>query len=192
MKKILYLATQSDFGGAQKYVYDLSANFSKNYAITVAGGEQGYKGELAQKLAEKNVKYIYLSHLKRAISPLHDWLAFWQIVKLIKQEKPDIVHLNSSKISILGSAAAKWCQMSGVKCQVYFTVHGWVFNEELSSGKKLFYHALEKWTAKFKTRIICLSEFEKRNTIEQKIAPAEKISIIYNRSEEHTSELQSH
>ncbi|OGF28191.1 hypothetical protein A2477_04075 [Candidatus Falkowbacteria bacterium RIFOXYC2_FULL_47_12] len=190
--KILYLVTQSDFGGAQRYVYDLATNLSKNFIAVVASGEQGYDGELAKKLQERNIRYVCLPRLKRAINPWHDFLAFWQIVKLIKKEQPDIIHLNSSKISILGSLAAKWCQMSGarptargsgtgaVKCQVFYTVHGWVFNEELAMWKKWFYKTAERFTARFKDKIICLSEFEKNNTTKNNIAPAQTISVIYN------------
>jgi len=174
--KILYLITQSDFGGAQKYVHDLATNISQNYTVIVAGGEQGNRGELAQKLRKKNIEYIHLSHLKRAILPWHDFLAFWQIKKLIKRKKPDIVHLNSSKISILGSLAAKQCKIS----KIIYTVHGWVFNEELAWWKKTLYKILEKWTAKFKTHIICLSEFDKKTAIQKKITPVNKISVIYN------------
>jgi len=197
-KKILYLVTQSDFGGAQRYVFDLSTNlayrqagFSQKYDVVVASGEPsfakataGKHGELRERLQGQGIRHIYISHLKRAILPWHDWLAFWQIVKLIKSEKPDIIHLNSSKISILGSLASKWCQVSGVRCQVYYTVHGWVFNEELPFWKKTLYKKLEKFTARFKNQIICLSEFDKQNAIKNKIAPAEKISVIYNGREQ--------
>jgi len=180
MKKILYLVTQSDFGGAQKYVYDLATNISKNYDIIVAGGEQCQRGELAKKLKEKHITYHPISHLKRAILPVSDFLAFWQIVKLIKQEKPNIIHLNSTKISILGSLAGRWCSVQ----KIIFTAHGWIFNEDLSLFKKTLYKILEKFTAKFKTNIICLSEFEKNNTIKNKIASADKISIIHNGQEQ--------
>ena len=176
MLKILYLVTQSDFGGAQRYVYDLATNLSENFTIVVAGGEQGYEGELVKKLNKSGIRYLPLSHLKRAISPWHDWSAFWQIVHLIQTEKPDIVHLNSSKISILGSLAAWWCKVP----KIIYTVHGWVFSEDLPLGKKYFYKILEKLTARFKTDIICLSEWEKQNTVRRQIAPAKKISVIYN------------
>jgi len=167
MLKILYLVTQSDFGGAQRYVYDLATNLSENFTIIVAGGEQGYEGELVKKLNKSGIRYLPLSHLKRAISPWHDWSAFWQIVHLIQTEKPDIVHLNSSKISILGSLAAWWCKVP----KIIYTVHGWVFSEDLPLGKKYFYKILEKLTARFKTDIICLSEWEKQNTVRRQIAP---------------------
>src|SRR3989338_11718614 len=137
-KKILYLVTQSDFGGAQRYVYDLATSISNNFSVIIAGGEPGHDGELAKKLAEKNIRYIHLSHLKRAISPWRDFLAFWQIVKLIKKERPDIIHLNSSKVSILGSLAAKIKNLKS-KIKIIYTVHGWVFNEELPVWKKYCY-----------------------------------------------------
>src|SRR3989338_815664 len=182
-KKILYLVTQSDFGGAQRYVYDLAVNISDNFSVIVAGGEPGYDGDLAQRLQQKNISYVYLSHLKRAISPWHDVLAFWQIVKLIKKEHPDIIHLNSSKVSILGSLAAKIINLKS-KIKIIYTVHGWVFNEELPVWKKYCYLWCERFTARFKNNIICLSEFEKNNTVKNKIAPAKKISVIYNGREE--------
>lgn len=199
MGKILYLITQSDFGGAQRYVYDLATNLSQNslfqgdkFDIIVAGGEsasdqrdkQGHNSELAQKLHEKDIRYIYLSHLKRVISPWHDLLAFWQIVKLIKTEKPNIVHLNSSKISILGSLAAQLIRIKFASnshlIRIIYTVHGWVFQEELPWWKRTFYRVLEKWTARFKTHIICLSEFDKQTAVKQRVVPANKISVIYN------------
>jgi len=186
MKKILYLVTQSDFGGAQKYVYDLASNFSQKYEILVAGGEPvstkvtaGKQRELEIKLQKKGIKYVYISHLKRVVSPWHDFFAFWQIVKLIKKEKPDIIHLNSSKISILGSLASIFV-IRNSSLKIVYTVHGWVFNEEIAGWKKIFYKKLEKFTAKFKTNFICLSEFDRQNTLKNKIASQEKISVIYN------------
>ena len=50
MKKILYLITQSELGGAQRYVFDLASNMRSEFNIAVAFGEQGESGELAKKL----------------------------------------------------------------------------------------------------------------------------------------------
>ena len=102
-----------------------------------------------------NIKYIYLNHLKRAISPGHDLLALRQIIKLIKKEKPNIIHLNSSKISILGSLAVLFTKLKikNQKLRIIYTVHGWVFNEPLPVWKKLFYKYAENFTARFKDKI---------------------------------------
>lgn len=175
MKKILYIITQSELGGAQKYIYDLAINLRQEHEISVAFGEQGDKGELAQKLKEKNIKYHSISNLRRSISPWSDFLATLEIRGLIKKIKPDIIHLNSSKISILGSLAS-----IGAKSKLIYTAHGWVFNEPLSFPKKLFYIYAEKITALLKDKIICVSEYDKQTAIKKNIAPENKLITIHN------------
>jgi branched-chain amino acid aminotransferase len=179
-KTILYLITQTEMGGAQSYVYDLACNLKNDYNIIVAGGEQGGQGEIAKKLINKNIKFIEIPDLVRSISPIKDFLALIDIIQLIKKEEPDIIHLNSSKISILGSIAARICHKSGVPNYVIYTAHGWVFNEPISKFKKSFYKYAEKFTSKFKDKIICVSEFDKQTAIKNKIAPEEKLITIHN------------
>ena len=106
MKKILYFITQSEFGGAQRYVFDLAVNLKSDYEVAIAMGWQENNRILAKILTENNIKHYIIPHLKRSISPINEFLALREIIKLIKQFQPDIIHLNSSKISILGSIAA--------------------------------------------------------------------------------------
>jgi glycosyltransferase involved in cell wall biosynthesis len=203
-KKILYLITQSELGGAQRYVFDLADNLKNDFEISVALGEPGETGELTKMLKEKQIPYFIIPHLKRAVSPISDWLALVEIVKLIKKIQPNIVHLNSSKISILGSLAVLWfrcfaiCNTRFIKSslppfnkggalrdtrytmRVIYTVHGWVFNEPLSWGLKKFYYWAEKFTALFKDKLICVSEFDYQVALKNKIAPTEKLITIHN------------
>jgi len=193
MKTILYLVTQSELGGAQRYVFDLAKNLGKEFNIVIAFGEQGEAGELAKKLKRENIKYYTIPHLKRAISPVSDLLALLQIIKLIKKVKPDIIHLNSSKISILGSIAAflskskienrlpaRPLAWQAGKSKIFYTVHGWVFNEPLPLWKKLFYKYAEKFTSIFKDRIICVSEFDYQVATREKICSPKKLITIHN------------
>lgn len=48
-KTILYLITQSELGGAQRYVFDLAINLKQEFNVAVAFGEQGERGELPEK-----------------------------------------------------------------------------------------------------------------------------------------------
>ena len=57
MKKILYFITQSEFGGAQRYVFDLANNLNAEFAVAVAIGEQGNNGKLAKILTENNFQF---------------------------------------------------------------------------------------------------------------------------------------
>jgi glycosyltransferase involved in cell wall biosynthesis len=175
VKKILYFITQSEFGGAQRYVFDLANNLKVDFKVAIAMGEQGKYGKLAKILAKNNIEYFIIPNLKRNISPINDILALFEIIKLIKNYQPDIIHLNSSKISILGSIASLF-----IKTKTVYTVHGWVFNEPLPAWLKYFYLYAEKITAKLKNKIICVSEYDEKMALKYKIAPAEKLVTIHN------------
>ena len=178
MPKILYLITQSEYGGAQRYVVDLANNLKDSYEVAVALGEHNNNLKLAEILQKNNIKYFIIPHLKRSLSPHNDILAFFEIIKLIKQYQPSIIHLNSSKVSILGSLAALCVKRYTLR--VIYTVHGWVFNEPLPSLLKQFYLHAEKFTARFKHKIICVSEYDKKTALKYKIAPVEKLITIHN------------
>ncbi|MFH1428075.1 MAG: hypothetical protein ABIG60_06170, partial [Patescibacteria group bacterium] len=70
-KTILYIITQSELGGAQRYIFDLAKNLKQDYNIFVAFGEPGEAGELANLLKKNNIEYFIIPNLKRAISPWH-------------------------------------------------------------------------------------------------------------------------
>lgn len=175
-KKILYLITQSELGGAGKYVLDLVKNLKDEFEVSVAFGEQGDEGELAKLLKEKEISYYSLPSLKREINLSSDFRAIIEIRKLIRKIKPEYLHLNSSKISILGSIAGKLCRIP----KIVYTAHGWVFNEPLPPAKKKKYEKLERFTAKFKHYIICVSDFDRISAIEHQICDEKKLITIHN------------
>src|SRR3989338_1463671 len=171
--KILYLITQSEWGGAQRYIFDLANNLKNDYEITVtAGGED----ELLKEINEIGVRTFPLKNLVREISPAKDILAYFEIKKLAKLIKPDILHLNSSKAGVLGAFAGKH---AGVK-KIIYTVHGFSFNEPMAKWKKYLYLLAEKLSAKYKDKIICVSEFDRQTGIKNKIGDQKKLITIHN------------
>jgi len=93
---ILFLATIAELGGAQRYIYDLASNlFAPAFAVTVAAGGDG---PLFSTLAQRNIATQTLRHLRRAISPLHDLAAIFEIRRLLKRLKPDILQFIGSRM----------------------------------------------------------------------------------------------
>lgn len=139
MKKILYCITKGNFGGAQRYVYDLATNMNKvDYEVVVLCGE----GEtLPKKLEDAGIRVIRLKSMQRDISIMKELKSFIELYKIFKQEKPDVIHLNSSK---MGGTGAFIGRLAGVK-NIIFTAHGFAFNEDRSFISKkliLFFHWL--------------------------------------------------
>ena len=57
-KKILYVITKSTWGGAQRYVYDLTTHLpSDRYEVTVALGGSGF---LRDRLCSKGIRVLEL------------------------------------------------------------------------------------------------------------------------------------
>src|SRR3989344_4619085 len=123
-KKVLYLITKANWGGAQRYVFDLATHLSaEQFEVVVAYGE---KGRLPNDLTARNVKTYEIPSLGRDVAVVSDIKSFFGILRCIRATRPDVIHLNSSKAAALGALAAR---IAGVP-KIIFTVHGWPFGEK--------------------------------------------------------------
>ncbi len=153
-KKVLHLITKSNFGGAQRYVFDLATSLPKEtYETAVAFGGHGI---LEEKLHSAHIRTITIPNLDRDIGIVKDMSLVFTLRKLFRNEKPDIVHVNSSKIGGVGALAAR---CAGIK-KIVFTAHGWAFNEPRGYMSQLAIKFLSWLTILFSTDVIVLSQKE--------------------------------
>lgn len=123
-KKILYVITKSNFGGAQRYVYELATAMNGlGHSVSIAAGG---RGKLVDMLNEASIPVYKISGLARDISISGELRALHALYKIIRAVHPDIIHLNSSKVGVLGALMARIC---GVR-RIIFTAHGWPFYEQ--------------------------------------------------------------
>jgi glycosyltransferase involved in cell wall biosynthesis len=162
MKKLAYVITQSEMGGAQKNIILLCKKLKESYDITVYSAAGG---GLIDELFRIGIQHISIPDMVREINLMKDYKAYRFLVKEFKANKYDIVHSHSSKAGIVARQAAK---TAGIK-NVIFTAHGFVFNEPMSSLKKKIYTFLEKYEGKNSDWIICVDPTD--------IKTAEKNSI---------------
>jgi glycosyltransferase involved in cell wall biosynthesis len=138
-KKVLILITKSNWGGAQRYVYDLATRLPKDkyFVEVMAGGN----GPLITRLQEVGVTADGTLPIGRDVNLLHDTLAFFKLWNILRKTKPDILHVNSSKIGGLGALAGRLARVP----RIVFTAHGWAFNENRSLTTKAVI-AISYWT----------------------------------------------
>ena len=151
-KKVLFLITKSNWGGAQRYVYDLATLLpSDRYDTVVAlGGE----GALYELLLERGYKVHVLKSLKRDISFFDELRSFFELLAIIREERPDILHVNSSKAGALGALAGR---LSRVR-KIIFTAHGWAFNEDRTNWQKTVFKIIHWMTVLLSHRTIAVSQ----------------------------------
>jgi glycosyltransferase involved in cell wall biosynthesis len=126
-KKILYIITKSNWGGAQRYVFDLAKSFKNECEISVASGGNGI---LFDKLRAEGIKTISIPFLGRDIKIWDEPKVLLETLKILKQEKPTIVHLNGPKVAGIGAVASRIYNFSHKgKIKIVQTVHGFSFIE---------------------------------------------------------------
>lgn len=175
-KKVLIIITKSNFGGAQKYVLELSKNLkNKGFEICVALGGSGL---LIEKLERENIEVKRIKSLGRDISIFSDLKTFFALIKIIGSYRPNIVHLNSSKIGGIGALASRILFVP----KTIFTIHGWAFNEERSSLSKKIIKLIYSITLILSNKSIAVSKQIKEQAKELPfyLLFKNKIEIVYN------------
>jgi glycosyltransferase involved in cell wall biosynthesis len=125
-KKVLYLITKSNWGGAQRYILDVARCAPKNrYEVVLAFGGNA---ELKTHAEEAGIRTISLDSLVRDTALMTDTKAAREIWHVIKREQPAIIHSTSSKAGLLGTLLGR---LQGVD-RVIFTACAWAFNEDRS------------------------------------------------------------
>ncbi|MGB2580808.1 MAG: glycosyltransferase family 4 protein [Minisyncoccia bacterium] len=157
-KKILFIITKSNFGGAQKYVYDLATSMPKDkFDVAVALGGSGL---LIQKLQEKGIRVLQISSLTRDLNTASDLSAFLELLSIFRNEKPDVVHLNSAKAGGVGTLAARLAHVP----KIIFTAHGWAFNEERGRLQRIIIKFFSWITILLSHKTIAVSDAVKNDT----------------------------
>ena len=150
-KKVLFLITKSTLGGAQRYVYDLATELpQEEYDVVVAVGGDG---SLVDNLKQEGIAVLQLKTLKRDISIFDELRTFFTLIRIIRKERPDILHINSSKAGIIGSIAGRLCRVP----RIIFTAHGWVFNEDRPPWQKTIFKVFHFLTVALSHKTITVS-----------------------------------
>jgi len=91
------------------------------------------------------------------ISPGRDLLALGRLYGLMRRERPDVVHLHSSKAGALGRVAARF---AGVR-SVYYSPRGFAFlREDVSAARRGLYRFAERAAARFGGTVVACSHSE--------------------------------
>ena len=168
--KILHIITNTELGGAQKVCIDLcrSAAADSN-TVAVASMDGGY---LWSQLPGE-VEQFKLKNMVKPIKLKKDLKVFFELKKVVKQFKPDVVHLHSSKAGVLGRLVAfPHCR------RVVYTVHGF---DSIRLKYRIFL-PLEKILQHFCGAIVGVSDYDNKNLLSEKIK--KNVSTVYNGIEE--------
>jgi glycosyltransferase involved in cell wall biosynthesis len=175
--KVLQLITRLDKGGAPRLFLRLISGLkAQGIEVAMASGPSEQPEEDPWEFSRKShIPYHPLPFLRRDISPVHDCLSLFQIIALIRKERPTILHTHTTKAGILGRIAGGM-----TRTRTIHTPHGHLFYGYFGKGKEQLYVFLERLAARFCERIITISEDERREYLRRGIGDEQKVVTIYN------------
>ncbi len=191
--KVLHVITRLDKGGSaentlltvlglNKEKYDVTLIKGATLESVMSNQERDANERDLKTASDSGVKIITIDELVRRISPANDLKVFIKLFFIIKKEKCHIVHTHTSKAGILGRWAAWLCRFGKLTKTpvIIHTPHGHIFYGYYGKFKTRVFILIERITAVITDRIITLTEKEKREHIDFKIAPPEKFITIHS------------
>lgn len=188
-KKILYAITKGNLGGAQRYVADLAiAAQESDFDVVVVSGEGN---ALADELARYNIRHILIPGFGRDIHAAGDIKTFFSLHNILRKERPEIIHTNSSKMGGIGALAARiyngFVHIKNIypnshptpTARIIFTAHGWAFREDRPLMTRALIRALSVFTVFLSDRIIAVSKKDLSDAVRM-YGGRKKSVLIYN------------
>jgi len=143
---ILYIIRQAEFGGGEthiKYIFDSMDR--KLFTPILVSLSSGFLSDYAQSIG---IKFYLLSKNKFGLL-----LNIFNLVRIIKKEKVDLIHAHGTK----GAGLALIPAILNRKKMIY-TVHAWSFHPELSKWKYEFRRLVERFICSYVQKVILVSQ----------------------------------
>ena len=114
--------------------------------------------------------------MRRSILPFKDWRTYRWLVRRLRELKPDVVHTHSSKAGIIGRWAARKARVP----VVVHTIHGLAFTASTSRLVNTGYRWAEKLTAPITTRIVCVADAMRDQSLAGGVGKREQYVTVYS------------
>jgi glycosyltransferase involved in cell wall biosynthesis len=119
--------------------------------VLVIGSIEKSEGDMAYLLEQGGVEEVVsIPSLGREMRPMRDLATTWEVMKLLRRVKPDIVHTHKAKAGAIGRTAAFVCR---VPVRVH-TFHGHVLRGYFGPAKNWFYRTLERGLALVSSQLV--------------------------------------
>jgi glycosyltransferase involved in cell wall biosynthesis len=165
--KIVRIIARLNVGGPARHVVWLAAGlpFEEYETVLVAGVVPDGEDDMGYFAHAAGVEPLIIPHMSREIS-LKDALTVWQLYRLFRRERPDLVHTHTAKAGTVGRLAGvlyRWLTPSVLigrprRCRFVHTYHGHIFHSYYGPLKTRLFLLIEKTLARLATdRIVVIS-----------------------------------
>jgi glycosyltransferase involved in cell wall biosynthesis len=177
--KILRVIARLNIGGPALHVAYLAEGLARRgyettlVAGTITRGEQS----MASVAEQRGVHIVTLEDLHRDISPFRDVRAAIRLARLIRRERPSILHTHTAKAGAVGRTAALLAGRAKPPIIVH-TFHGHVLRGYFNPLATFGFRMLERALARTSTALVAVSPQVRDDLVALGVAPASKFAVI--------------
>ena len=177
--KVLRVIARLNVGGPALHVAYLTAGLAeRGYDTTLVAGTIARGEESMAFVADAhNVHVETLSELHREISPIRDLRAILRLARLIRRERPTILHTHTAKAGAVGRIAALLAGDARPPIVVH-TFHGHVLRGYFGRTMTFGFRTLERWLARATTSLVAVSPEVRDDLVALRVAPASKFTVV--------------
>jgi glycosyltransferase involved in cell wall biosynthesis len=177
--RVLHVIARLNVGGTARYITRLAEELPKHKVETfiATGFVQGSEQE---DPSAKKLKVIRIPSLGRQINPIKDHFAFKQLLEVIREVKPDILHTHTFKAGYIGRIKTKEInRAAGKQVKFVHTFHGHLFDDpEFSGLKSLIITSFERRFAMRTDAIVTVGAQVAKELLEREIGQPELFTNI--------------
>lgn len=148
---------------------------AKFRTVLVVGSVEPGEADMSYLLESSGIECVVIPSLGRELRPLRDVRTAWRLMRVMRRERPDVVHTHKAKAGALGRAVAS---LLGVPVVVH-TFHGHVLRGYFGPAKNRLFRALEQGLARLSSALVALSPgLVTELADELKVAPRERFTVV--------------
>jgi glycosyltransferase involved in cell wall biosynthesis len=177
--RVTHIITRLVVGGAQENTVASVLGLRQKPGVEIhllSGPTTGPEGSLESEFAGTPEILTRVPELVRPIHPLKDWLALRRLEKILRGQKPDIVHTHSGKAGILGRLAAS---RAGVPVILHH-IHGPSFGPFQGPPANWIFTAAERYAAGVTTHFVCSAQAMTRLYLAAGIGRPEMFTRVFS------------
>jgi glycosyltransferase involved in cell wall biosynthesis len=177
--KVLRVIARLNVGGPALHVAYLTAGLaSRGYDTTLVAGTLTRGEESMSHVAQAHgVTIEPLEELHREISPLRDARATLRLARLIRRERPVILHTHTAKAGAVGRVAALLAGGARPPIIVH-TFHGHVLRGYFGPLTSIGFLLLERLLARFTTTLVAVSPEVRDDLVRLRVARPDRFVVI--------------
>jgi glycosyltransferase involved in cell wall biosynthesis len=177
--RVLQVIARLNVGGTARYITRLAEELPKHKIETfVATGF--VQGSEEEDPSAKKLKVIRIPSLGRQVNPIKDHFAFNQLLEVVKEVKPDILHTHTFKAGYIGRIKTREInKAAGKQVKFIHTFHGHLFDDpEFSGLKSSIITAFERRFAMRTDAIVTVGAQVGKELLEREIGQPEQFTNI--------------